>query len=173
MPSPTISSSARSSSSLECCLRSRARSRFFRKLLPDVDMRSLLGGRPTAVAFRSRARNVRSSDFTNHQAVTESGGGLNRSRSALCGIAVFAFGVRTPTFEIVEVRVMRNHSGSPHRKLLWLGPVALLTFAGAGLARAAERTTAEPAPAPECKSAGVTVGFVSGSTRSTRTGKAP
>jgi outer membrane protein OmpA-like peptidoglycan-associated protein len=67
---------------------------------------------------------------------------------------------------------------------MWLGPVALLTFAGAGVARAAEpakagaakaepaaEAAAEPPRAPECKSAGVTVTFVSGSTEIDQNGK--
>jgi hypothetical protein len=48
------------------------------------------------------------------------------------------------------------------RKLVWLGPLAL-TFAGAGLAQGMEVTAAEPSQTPECKDAGVTVGFVTGS----------
>jgi hypothetical protein len=48
------------------------------------------------------------------------------------------------------------------RKLVWLGPLAL-TFAGAGLAHGAEGATAEPSQTPECKDAGVTVSFVTGS----------
>jgi hypothetical protein len=68
---------------------------------------------------------------------------------------------------------MRDQSGTTHRKLMWLGPVALLTFAGAGLARAAEPTTAEASStsAPECKNAGVKVGFVSGSNEIDQNGK--
>ena len=73
---------------------------------------------------------------------------------------------------------MRDHSGTIHRKLMWLGPLALLTFTGAGLARAAEPTKAEPATAeasstsaPECKNAGVKVGFVSGSNEIDQNGK--
>jgi peptidoglycan-associated lipoprotein len=63
---------------------------------------------------------------------------------------------------------------------MWLGPLALLTFAGAGagLARAAEPTSAEPSSsststtsAPECKDAGVKVGFVSGSNEIDQNGK--
>jgi hypothetical protein len=48
------------------------------------------------------------------------------------------------------------------RMLVWLGPLAL-TFAGAGLAQGMEKTTAEPSQTPECKDAGVTVSFVTGS----------
>ena len=48
------------------------------------------------------------------------------------------------------------------RKVVWLGPLAL-TFAGAGLAQGMEATTAEPSQTPECKDAGVTVSFVTGS----------
>jgi hypothetical protein len=60
---------------------------------------------------------------------------------------------------------MPKHSRTARRKLIWLAPIALLTVAGAGSARAAERTTGEPQPArPECKNAGVTVTFVRGST---------
>ena len=59
---------------------------------------------------------------------------------------------------------MSKHSGTARWRLVWLAPLALLTFAGAGRARAAERTTGEPQPArPECKNAGVTVTFVRGS----------
>ena len=66
---------------------------------------------------------------------------------------------------------MRDHSGRTVPKLMRLGSVILMTLAGAGVARAAERTTAEPAPAPECKDAGVTVSFVSGSTEVDQNGK--
>jgi hypothetical protein len=60
---------------------------------------------------------------------------------------------------------MPKHSRTPRRRLVWLAPLALLTFAGAGRVRGAERTTGEPQPArPECKNAGVTVTFVRGST---------
>jgi hypothetical protein len=60
---------------------------------------------------------------------------------------------------------MPNHSRTGRRRLMWLAPLALLTFAGAGQARGAERTTGEPQPPrPECKNAGVTVSFVPGST---------
>lgn len=48
------------------------------------------------------------------------------------------------------------------RKLVWLGPLALI-FAGAGLAQGMESPTAEPSQTPECKDAGVTVSFVTGS----------
>ena len=69
---------------------------------------------------------------------------------------------------------MPDQSGTTHRKLMWLGPLAVLTFAGAGagVAAAAEPTTAEPhPPTPACKDAGVKVGFVSGSNEIDQNGK--
>src|SRR5262245_60112123 len=63
----------------------------------------------------------------------------------------------------MEVRRMRKHSRATLRELMWLGPLAVLTLAGAGPARAAERISDAPGPAPVCKDAGVTVTFVKGS----------
>ena len=59
---------------------------------------------------------------------------------------------------------MGKHVHSRLRKLARLGLVAgLMLFARAGLAEKMEGISAEPSPAPVCKNAGVTVGFVPGS----------
>jgi hypothetical protein len=67
---------------------------------------------------------------------------------------------------------MRRHSRSTVRKLLWFGPLALLM----GLGRTAVsddigRVTAEAPAAPECKNAGVTVSFPSGSAEIDQNGR--
>ena len=68
---------------------------------------------------------------------------------------------------------MRKHRRLATGKLLWLGALALLAgLAWPDRAGATERTTAEPAPAPECKSAGVTISFTSGSADIDRDGRA-
>ncbi len=67
---------------------------------------------------------------------------------------------------------MRGHSHSTVRKLSWLGPLAVLVAsANAAVATAAEPPADVPAGAPECKSTGVTVSFVTGSAEIDQNGR--
>src|SRR5262245_23294864 len=83
----------------------------------------------------------------------------------VCGVCAFdrVGGPPVPHFGSWRYESMRKHSTTTLRKLIWLGPVALLAFAETGPARGAEPATDEPSATPECKNAGVTVSFVPGS----------
>jgi OmpA family protein/uncharacterized protein DUF6089 len=68
----------------------------------------------------------------------------------------------------MEVWCMSKHSSL--RRLMSIGSLALIMFAGAGAARGAEQATAEPSATPVCKNAGVTISFIAGSAEVDRNG---
>src|SRR5262245_23022674 len=147
MPSPMISSSARSSRNLDCCRRSRARSLFLRRFFPDVDMRPpflrpLRSRYGDGEQYESVRRNVRPGRPANHRSLLDSA--EVRFSRIRCGDRP-----ASPHLEIRGVRFMREIVGG---------------LIGLALLSPSLAAAAEPAPSPQCKSAGVTISFASGST---------